>query len=260
MNGYTFIEGDGPLLISVPHGGTWVPAEITDRFTDKALKLPDTDWFVPQLYAFAEELGASLLIAKASRYVVDLNRSPNNETLYPGQQGTGLCPNTLFDGSPIYQEGRGLGDKEQEQRVKTYWQPYHTKLADELARLKRRHGGALLYDAHSILPVLPRLFEGRLPDLNLGTDNGNSCSRSIEGQLVRQLQTQNLFTSVVNGRFVGGYITRHYGSPQESIHAVQMELAQSTYMNIDAGTFDDDKAAQLTPVLKTFIASFLTCL
>lgn len=256
MTPYSFSQGSGALLISVPHSGTWLPDDIEAQLTDQATQLPDTDWFVPKLYDFADKLGASVLIANASRYVVDLNRPPNNEVLYPGQQGTGLFPHKLFDGTPLYQSGIGLPVAEMKKRVELYWRPYHDKLASELERIKQQYGYALLYDAHSIMPVVPMLFEGRLPDLNLGTAKGESCNKVISDRLNEQLNSQQHFTHVSDGRFVGGYITRHYGNPAKNVHAVQMELAQSTYMDTQTGRYDEAKADKLKRVLQPLLLHF----
>jgi len=257
MKLYNFFENRGPLLISVPHAGTWVPKDVSERITEKAKLLPDTDWYVDRLYSFADRLGASLLVSNVSRYVVDLNRSPDNENLYPGQHGPGLCPETMFDGAPVYENNSVPSQDEIDKRIMEYWKPYHEKLANELHRIKQQHGIALLYDAHSILPALPKLFDGQLPDLNLGTANGASCSSDIGGRLDNFMEAQNEFTHVTNGRFVGGYITRHYGDPENNVHAVQMELSQQTYMNTESGVYDEIKSARLQAILEPLVQHFL---
>lgn len=249
---FDLTRGDGPLVVSMPHCGTQLSPGLAERLTPEARTLPDTDWHIPRLYDFAAGLGATVLSARYSRYVVDLNRPPGNESLYPGQATTGLCPETLFDGGPLYIDGAGPDDAEVAARVDTYWRPYHAALAEEIARVKDRHGFALLYDAHSIRSRVPRLFEDRLPDLNLGTAKGESCPATLREALARVLEeiATEGYCSVVDGRFVGGYITRHYGRPGESVFAVQMELAQAAYMEEEPPfAYDEAKAAAFKPHL-----------
>ncbi len=254
---YDFHQGATPLLVSIPHAGTVVPDALFDRLSEPAQKLPDTDWHLPRLYDFAKDLGASVLQANYSRYVVDLNRPPDNESLYPGQATTGLCPETLFDGTPVYKEAKPLSDDEVAERRERYWRPYHDKLADELVRIKSAYGYALLYDAHSIASRVPRLFDGRLPDLNLGTARGASCAPEVETSIAAILRA-SAFSSAVNGRFVGGYITRHYGKPAERIHALQMEIAQASYMDeVEGFPYTRAKAGALKPVLRAILTTFL---
>jgi N-formylglutamate deformylase len=227
---FRFRQGTRPLLISMPHVGTHVPPELAARFTPEARQVPDTDWHLERLYDFAAALGASVLVATHSRYVIDLNRPPDGASLYPGQSVTGLCPVDTFDDTPVYAAGDGPDDRETGERRKAVWQPYHAKLAEELARIKSRHGVAALWDAHSIRSVLPRFFEGKLPDLNLGTANDRSCDPALSRELIAVAQAAPGLTAVLNGRFTGGYITRHYGQPSKGIHAVQLEMTQSSYM------------------------------
>jgi N-formylglutamate amidohydrolase len=257
---YRYHQGNSPLLISIPHAGTEVPDEIAKRFTSKALALPDTDWHVPVLYDFGRDLGASILEARFSRYVVDLNRPPDDDSLYPGQMTTGLCPDTLFDGTPLYQTGKSLPEGEIEYRRQSYWQPYHDQLGAALERTRDRYGYALLYDAHSIASRVPRLFSGRLPDLNLGTADGRSCASACERALAAVLAASG-YAQVVNGRFVGGYITRHYGRPEEHWHAVQMEITQDSYMDeIEGFPYNESKDRRLQPVLENLLRVFTTSL
>ena len=228
---YALHRGRAPLLISVPHAGTMVPNEIASRLSEAAKPLPDTDWHVDTLYDFAAGLGASVLIAHASRYVVDLNRPPDNESLYPGQTTTGLIPVDTFAGDPIYTYDVKSDIAERPARMKGYWQPYHGALAGELKRIREIHGHAVLWDAHSILSAVPRLFDGRLPDFNLGTDDGASCAPDLIAAVAARAAAADGYTSVLNGRFKGGYITRNYGDPANGIHAIQLELSQATYMD-----------------------------
>ena len=228
---FRFRQGTRPLLVSMPHVGTHVPPDLDMRLTDEARRVPDTDWHLERLYDFADELGASVLVATHSRYVIDLNRPPNGASLYPGQSVTGLCPVDLFDHQPLYRDPADEPDEEEiAQRRDAIWKPYHAQLVQELARLREVHGVAALWDAHSIRSVVPRFFDGQLPDLNLGTANGSSCDPRLEAQLLAMGQQAKPFTTVLNGRFKGGYITRQYGNPSQGIHAVQMELTQRSYM------------------------------
>jgi N-formylglutamate deformylase len=250
-------RGEAPLLVSLPHDGTAVPEALAARMTPEARAVPDTDWFVSRLYAFARGLGASVLVPRHSRYVVDLNRPPDDVSLYPGQNTTGLCPAVRFDGGPVYLPGEAPGPEEVQARVETYWRPYHEALADELARLRARHGRALLWEGHSIRGTVPFLFEGRLPDLNLGTAAGASCAPARQARLEAVLAAQHGYTWVANGRFKGGYITRHYGQPGQGVDAVQLELAQSTYMDEDAVRYDEARALKLQVVLDALLRAGL---
>ena len=257
----TFHAGRLPLLVSFPHAGTYVPPSVAERLTDEARQVPDTDWHLPQLYAFVQALGASTLVATHSRYVVDLNRAPDGASLYPGQNVTGLCPVDTFDSTPLYRDpALQPDDAEIAQRRAAVWQPYHDQLRAELDRLHAAHGVALLWDAHSIRSVLPRFFEGTLPDLNLGTNKGDSCSHVLAEKLLQVAQgaAADGFSAVLNGRFTGGYITRHYGQPAQGFHAVQLEMTQSSYMQ-EALPFDylPERAAQVQPHLQQMLQAAL---
>ncbi len=248
-------EGDAPLLISVPHDGCHLPSPIRERMTSAGLSLPDTDWHVSELYAFASELGASLLVANYSRYVVDLNRPPGDEALYEGQIATGLCPRETFAGEPIYNTSPPDAN-EVAARVADYWQPYHDRLRDSLAAARERHGYALLWDAHSIASVVPRLFDGELPTLNIGTHGGQSCDPALEAA-VTAAAAASPYSHVLNGRFQGGFITRHYGDPAKNVHAVQLEIAQRVYMDESTRVFDAAKATGLRGTLRHMLESFI---
>ena len=265
MNTFTLTQGHLPLLVSVPHAGTQIPSDLRGAFTDTALQIEDTDWHLEKLYAFATSLGASLIAPTYSRYVIDLNRPPDNQPMYLGANNTELCPTRAFTGESIYCEA--LPDAaEIERRKSLYWQPYHTALAAELARLKALHGYSLLWDGHSIKSHLPWLFEGKLPDLNMGTANGTSChgnlQHALEVTLDKSCSSVNNFDYIFNGRFKGGYITRTYGNPAQNIHAVQLEMCWSTYMqefNPNQLTFELDAArtASITPVLEALLDTML---
>ncbi|MDJ0948889.1 MAG: N-formylglutamate deformylase [Alphaproteobacteria bacterium] len=258
MEPFRFTPGDTPLLISMPHPGTRLPPEIADRLTPAARAVPDTDWHVERLYDFALELGASVLAATHSRYLVDLNRDPAGTALYPGAENTAVCPTTTFDRAPIYREGTTPTEEENADRVGQYWRPYHNRLRATLVELRNRFGVAVLFDAHSIRSVVPRFFEGTLPDFNLGTASGTSCDQDLSDRIFAVLQGASGYSSVRDGRFTGGYITRHYGAPGEGIHAVQLELSQRTYM--DEGppfTYRLELADRVRPVLRDFVTEIL---
>lgn len=255
---FRFHRGTRPLLLSIPHMGTHVPPAIAARFTDEARQVPDTDWHLDQLYAFAVNMGASVLQATHSRYVVDLNRPPDNANLYPGQDTTGLCPVDTFDATPIYRAGQAPDEAEIAERRDSLWRPYHQQLEAELLRLRETFGSVVLWDAHSIRSVLPRFFEGRLPDLNLGTASGASCDPALAQTLLAIAQAAPGYSAVLNGRFKGGYITRQYGRPAQGMHAVQLEMTQCTYMQ-EALPFDyrPEAAAQVQPHLHRLLEAAL---
>jgi N-formylglutamate deformylase len=223
-----------------------------------ARRAPDTDWHVSRLYGFARELGASILAPRHSRYVVDLNRPPDDTSLYPGQNTTGLCPAVQFTGEPVYLEGQAPSPGEIGERVERYWRPYHDALREELDRLHAQHGRAVLWEGHSIRGSnLEFLFPGRLPDLNLGTSAGASCSPQLQARLETALASQTQYDWVSNGRFKGGYITRHYGEPERGIDAVQLETSQRNYMDEDSFEYDEAKAAQLQQVISSLLQAAL---
>jgi N-formylglutamate deformylase len=242
----------------MPHVGTHIPDGIATRLTAEAREVHDTDWHLPLLYAFAIDMGASVLQATHSRYVVDLNRPPDDASLYPGQNVTGLCPVDTFASTAIYQSGIGPNAMEIAQRREAVWRPYHDTLASELERIKAQHGIAMLWDAHSIRSVVPRFFEGKLPDLNLGTADGTSCDAALAQQLLAIAQGAQGYTAVLNGRFKGGHITRHYGQPANRVHAVQLEMAQCTYME-ESMPFDylPDQARRVQPTLRALLEAVL---
>ena len=255
MELYRFREGRIPLLVSMPHTGTHVPEWLEPRLTRAAKALPDTDWHLEPLYDFLDELGASVLVATHSRYVVDLNRPPDNSNLYPGQDTTGIVPLDTFHREPLYLPGFPPSEEEVRSRIEQYWQPYHARLAGELERLKQRHGYALLWDAHSIFSVLPRFFAGKLPDFNLGTAGGRSCRAGVGEALLEKISG---FSKVLNGRFKGGYITRRYGEPSNAIHAVQLELSEAIYMEEKPPyRFREDLARKVRPYLRELLITFV---
>ncbi|GAB3336939.1 N-formylglutamate deformylase [Marilutibacter aestuarii] len=253
MDTFTLHTGRTPLLVSLPHDGSLIPADIAARMQPAARQAPDTDWHVARLYDFARDMGASVLVPRYSRYVVDLNRPPDDVSLYPGQNTTGLCPAVMFSGEPVYLDGQAPGAGEIAERVERYWRPYHQALAGELERIRAVHGRAVLWEAHSIRSEVPFLFEGRLPDLNLGTAGGTSCSPALAARLRTVLDGQSRYSHVVDGRFKGGHITRHYGRPGAGVDAVQLEIAQLNYMDEDDWTYAPERAADLQAVIRRLL-------
>lgn len=252
---FRFKPGTTPLLVSMPHVGTHIPQDLLARMAPVAARLDDTDWHLERLYDFLDGLGASVLAATHSRYVIDLNRPPDNTNLYPGQDTTGFVPIDTFHREPLYATGEEPAQAETDARLERYWKPYHAKLREEMQMLKAKHGYALLWDAHSIFSVLPRFFAGTLTDFNFGTADGRSCGPGI-GEAVLAQATG--FSAVLNGRFKGGYITRTYGRPAEGVHAVQLELSEATYMDqTPPYAFREDLAARVRPVIRAAVETFL---
>lgn len=249
---------DSPLVLSMPHAGTVLPKEVEDTLNDRGRALADTDWWIDRLYNFASDLGASIVKANLSRYVIDLNRNPAGHSLYPGQATTELCPTTTFDGEPIYEDVDGPSEAEIERRRISYFVPYHEALEERVGQALAIHGYALLYDCHSICSQVPRLFDGTLPTINLGTNDGASCGPAIEDAVNQACASQNQFSFVANGRFKGGWITRKNGRPDENVHALQVELAQSAYMEeAPPWTFVEERADQLRVVLRQMLTAYM---
>ena len=247
-------QGHVPLLVSMPHIGTRIPPDLQGGYVPQALQVEDTDWHLDQLYNFLGDLGTSVLMPSTSRYVIDLNRPPDDAPMYPGASNTELCPTRFFNGTPLYREGAEPTAEERQRRRAAYWQPYHDALAGELARLKSVHGYVLLWDAHSIRSEIPWLFEGRLPDLCIGTASGSSADTAITDAVMQACARHPHVSSVANGRFKGGYITRHYGQPAHNVHAIQLEMCQSLYMQEEAPfAYDAAKAAQIQTILKEMV-------
>ena len=254
---YHFQQGDSPLLVSMPHCGTELLPNMKDSLTPQAQALPDTDWYIPELYDFLGSLNVSTLSARYSRYVVDLNRPSDDKPLYHTKT-TGLFPDILFSDQPIFLTGHEFDSATKAFITEHIWQPYHQKVASELQRIQQQFGYAILFDAHSIAAQVPMLFTGTLPDFNLGNNSGKSCAPAML-QTIAALAEQSPYTTVTNGRFTGGYITRHFGQPHHNIHAVQLELSQATYLRDDCTSYqlDPEKLAQVRTVLKPMIESLL---
>jgi len=258
---FAYTEGTSPLVIAAPHVGTYIPPDIAARLNDTGRAVRETDFHVHRLFDFARELGATTLWATHSRYVVDLNRDPAGASLYPGKFETGLCPVSDFDRNPIYPEGYEPDAAEIESRRDIYWRPYHDRLKSALETTAARHGKALLIDAHSIRAVIPSLFEGRLPDLNFGTDNG----ATLRGNTLKALQDwrtkTETYSHVLDGRFKGGYTTRHYGALSEQIQALQIEIVQDTYLDSTSPhLYDAGIAAPLSQTLRPLVESLVAAL
>ncbi len=254
---FEYAQGSSPLLISFPHDGTKIPADLISGFSDFGKSNVDCDWFISALYAFISTLDVSFIKPAYSRYVVDLNRSPEGDLLYPGRMETTICPLTTFNGDPVYLPGNEPDKNEIQSRIETYWRPCHKHIRNELERIRKIHGQVILWDAHSIAGELPRLFAGRLPDLNFGTANGASCDEQLIDKVIKLAKQRAEYSIVLNGRFKGGYITRHYGDPANKVNAIQLEINQGSYLaKTNPPTVDQNKAHQLSQLLQQFIQLF----
>lgn len=255
---FRFTPGSMPMLLSIPHGGTDIPDDVAGDYAPTAAARADTDWHLSKLYDFAEDMGISVLAARWSRYLIDLNRPPEDSNLYPGQDTTGLCPVDTFARERLYKPGREPDAVETARRLERYWRPYHAQLQAEIERLLALHGRVVLWDAHSIASQVPRFFDGRLPDLNFGTADGTSCSLQLQGAIMQAAAAQERFSFVFNGRFKGGHITRRYGDPARGVHAIQLEMCQCLYMD-EAPPFDyrPEAAALVQPLLRDLTSTAL---
>lgn len=255
MNPVEVTYGDSPIILGQPHVGTWVPDALASRLNANGRALADTDWHITRLYDGLLP-GATVVRSNVHRYVIDANRDPAGVSLYPGQNTTALCPTTDFDGQPIWAEGQEPDEAEILARRDAYHAPYHQALAEAVHRAHARHGVAILYDCHSIRSEIPFLFEGLLPVFSIGTNNGETCSKKIEALTEAHCAAAQNYDSVLNGRFKGGWTTRHYGRPAEGFHAIQMELAQRAYLADEQApwAFSSDKAAALRPVLGAILS------
>jgi formiminoglutamase len=255
--------GDAPLIVSIPHAGTDIPPHLQGRFVSRDLAVRDADWWVRELYGFAAEIGATVVSTGLSRSVIDVNRDPSGASLYPGMATTGLCPTETFDGEPLYRRGHAPDAAEIALRRKIYFDPYHQALAGQIARLRTEHGAVALYDAHSIRSHVARLFEGELPQFNIGANDGRSCAPAMVAAVEAVCAASNR-SRVTDGRFKGGFITRRYGAPDAGVHALQMELACRGYMTEPAAAFADWPApfdpAVAAPLATTLREALLACL
>jgi N-formylglutamate deformylase len=253
-------KGDSPLVLSQPHGGIEIPPDIYSRLNATGQAIEDTDWHISRLYnGLVDEV--TVVSTPIHRYVIDANRDPSGQSLYPGQYTTGLCPTTTFDDIPLYLDGEEPSADEVSQRQVIYHQPYHDALREQLDRVHQRHGFVVLYDCHSIRSQVPCLFEGKLPDFNIGTNNGTTCGDYITQAVEDACATANQYNQVSNGRFKGGWTTRHYGNPASGYHAIQMELAQCNYMQeVAPWPYDKTKSRNLRTVLKVILGNILKSL
>jgi formiminoglutamase len=249
------LQGAGPIVLGLPHTGTEIPAHIREKLNDRGLAMADTDWNIDRLYSGLLD-GVTTIRTPIHRYAIDVNRGADDHSLYPGQNTTGLCPVTDFDGRSIYQPGQEPDADEIETRRRAYHTPYHQALSAEIARVHAKHGCTILYDCHSIRGDIPYLFDGTLPDFNIGTNSSTSCAAPVEYAVETICRAASGYDMVLNGRFKGGWTTRHYGRPQQGVHAIQMELAQSTYMQeAPPWTYDDAKADRLRTHLSTILGT-----
>ena len=255
MTAFDIREGRSPIILCQPHGSTQVPAKIFAKFNANGRKLADTDWHIGKLYDGLND-NVTVVSARFHRYVIDANRDPTGTTLYPGQNTTGLCPTTDFDAVPIYQLGAEPDQEEIAERLEQFHLPYHAAISQQVNRVKAMHGYAILYDCHSIRSNIPNLFDGTLPDFSIGTNNGKTCAKAVEECVVGNANNTS-FTTILNGRFRGGWTTRHYGQPLENVHAIQMEIAQSAYLETESEpwSFSSSKGAKLRLVLVQIINS-----
>lgn len=255
---YALHRGNSPLFVSLPHVGTELPDDQRWRYVERALGVEDTDWHLDRLYDFVRDLGASLIVPRYNRYLIDLNRPSENAPMYPGMNNTELCPTRSFTGDPLYRADSAPDATEIARRVERYWRPYHDALRTELDRLRELHGHAILFDGHSIKSELPWLFDGRLPDLNLGTVNGASCAPTLRSSLAAVLAGQSCFTQVVDARFKGGHITRHYGDPDRAVHAIQLEMCWRCYLEESTPQiWDPERADAVRPLLRQLTETML---
>lgn len=247
------VQGNGPIVLGLPHTGTEVPGDVFKRLNERGQALADTDWNIHHLYDGLLD-NVTTVRTPVHRYVIDVNRGADDASLYPGQNTTGLCPVTDFDGRPIYRAGQEPDAEETDNRRQTFHTPYHQELSAELSRVREIHGVVVLFDCHSIRSLIPYLFAGNLPDLNIGTNSSTSCAPVVEQTVHEICQSALSYDTILNGRFKGGWTTRHYGHPKAGIHAIQMELAQSTYMQeMPPWTYDDVKAATLREHLERLL-------
>lgn len=252
MQVFDVFSGDSPIVLGQPHGGTLVPEDIARRLNETGAGLADTDWHISRLYD-ALLPGVSVVKSNVHRYVIDANRDPEGLSLYPGQNTTTLVPLTDFDGQAIWKDGQAPSADEIEARRLAYHAPYHAALRAELDRVRDRHGIAILFDCHSIRSNIPFLFEGELPIFNTGTNSGVTCAPMLE-QAVHEIAMRSGMSSVLNGRFKGGWTTRHYGRPETGIHAIQMEISQRAYMQeAPPWRYDEVGADQLRPHLQAML-------
>jgi len=259
-NVFKLKRGNSKLLVSMPHVGTQLPEWLIPRISEEAINLPDTDWYLEELYDFLDDLDVTVITANYSRYVVDLNRSDEDTSLYPGSDVTGLCPTNTFSRALIYKQETPLDTTEIRDRLNKYWYPYHDALVSEIARIKAIHENVIVWDAHSIRSEVPRFFDGELPHLNIGTGDGKTCEQALIEKILSAIKNNGNYSWVENGRFKGGFITRHYGQPSLGINTMQLEIAMRSYMNESSlsPNLDNNKTQLLRLQLKAMMESILS--
>ena len=258
LNVVSVCQGNSPIILGQPHGGTFVPDDIFKRLNARGQGLDDTDWHINRLYDGLLE-HSTVVQSHIHRYVIDPNRDPGGVSLYPGKNTTTLVPTTNFDGEDIWREGQEPTSEEIQVRKEAFHRPYHDALGAEIDRVVAKHGVAILFDCHSIRSEIPFLFQGQLPAFSIGTNNGETCDPTIESAVTTICANAARFNHVVNGRFKGGWTTRHYGQPKKGVHAIQMELAQRTYMTeTTPWMFDQSSADRLREHLGEILHSLET--
>ncbi len=251
-----------PLLLSIPHCGTMIPQDLRDQYKPDFIHKPDdTDWFVDQLYDFAPSLGITTISAVYSRWVIDLNRDPENKPLYSdGRIITSLCPSTNFLGEALYLDERpSVHEAETQRRLQLYYWPYHEKLDALLDDLKSEFGKVLLWECHSIRQRVPTISSEKLPDLILGDVDGESASPAIIETAYNCLK-ESSYSLSHNFPFKGGYITRKYGLPLKNQQAIQLEMTKINYMDDTETSFHPNKAEQMKALLKTTLGLLIDSL
>lgn len=241
-----------PIFVSVPHCGTAFPQELVEQFDPALAVAPDdTDWFVDTLYDFVSEMGISMIAAHYSRWVIDLNRDPDSKPLYTdGRIITALCPTTTFTGQPLYLDKRQeVSGEEVTRRVGLYYRPYHDKIKEILAEMKKKHGRVLLWDCHSIRQIVPTIQQDKFPDLILGDADGTSASQALTSIALKTLGSEKYRLSH-NHPFKGGFITRHFGTPANQQHALQLEMTKVNYMDDTELKYNKERADRMRKLLR----------
>lgn len=249
-----------PIIISSPHSGTFFPPEIASKLKPEMADKPDdADWFIDRLYDFAPAMGITVIKANYCRWVIDLNRDPESKPLYTdGRVITGLVPTTNFNGDPLYKDAVPE-EHEIAERIHKYYLPYHEKLEELLEQTKQQFGKALLFDAHSIRRVVPGIQKEAFPQLILGDNDGTSASKEVIDAVWNILKDSG-YEATHNTPFKGGQITRSFGKPDDNVHALQLEMAKTNYMDATETEYDGQNAAQIREVLKAVFTQLITTL
>ncbi len=243
-----------PILVSVPHSGTEFPEDLEKFFKEKFRKDPeDTDWLVHKVYDFLPSLGIPVLHAKYSRYVVDLNRDPDDVALYNDDRFiTGLFPTHSFTKEALYKDKstqeEALSEFDRKWRMDRFYWPYYRAIQSHLTEKRDQHKAALLFDAHSIARSVPSLSAEPFPDLVLGTQMGFTADKKLIDAALEVLERSPYKVSH-NDPFRGGNITRNHGNPEMGFHAMQLEMCQDLYLAEDGRSLDPEKTEQLRNTL-----------